>query len=308
MPSNVAKLNESVFDRGRRIRNADLTSGQTFYLLTLNEFIGNNQNAWPSQETLARAMNATRRSVQRWQAEMVTAGVLEVASGRGCRLSNHYRLNLNKLTPKPQSEPLWNSDTVSPLEEPNSDTASPLIATQCRMNSDTMSHRKNMNNHLKDQRGAIPENLLTESFTKAWADWLAYRRQQKQSLAPATIEKQLAKLAAWGPVVAVQAIHESIEYGWKRLFEPKHGVNGKATLGASPEAETAWSDLRSVLRKIDHRQPYRKQLQQVLPAPVFSAAEKVGFKALFNVNDFNEPQLRKSFMSALSHVSGGLKE
>lgn len=88
---------ETVFDRDRRIRNARLTMGQTFYLCTLNQFVGKNADAWPSQAAIAWAMNATTRAVRKWQTELETAGVIQVDIGKGRSATNRYRLKLDRL-------------------------------------------------------------------------------------------------------------------------------------------------------------------------------------------------------------------
>jgi|GEM_PF-937095 len=100
-PSTVT---ESVYDRERRIRSAKLSMSQTFYLITLNQFLGKNPHAWPKQETIAKAMNATDRGVRNWQKELEALGILEVVSGQGNHVSNRYRLNLDRLIPKPIEE------------------------------------------------------------------------------------------------------------------------------------------------------------------------------------------------------------
>ena len=94
---------ETVFDRDKRIRNAALTMGQTFYLCTLNQFVGKNADAWPSQTTIAAAMNATKRGVQKWQSELEAAGVIRVDVGKGRASTNRYRLNLEALQQKPDT-------------------------------------------------------------------------------------------------------------------------------------------------------------------------------------------------------------
>lgn len=91
---------ETVWARDKRIRGAVLTMGQTFYLVTLNQFVGNNPDAWPSQQKLANAMNATKRGVQKWQAELEAAGIIQVDVGKGRSSTNRYRLNLESLQPK----------------------------------------------------------------------------------------------------------------------------------------------------------------------------------------------------------------
>lgn len=75
-------MSETVWQRDKRIRGSLLTFGQTFYLITLNQFIGNNADAWPSQETLANAMNASVRAVRKWQKQLEEQGVQRQACGQ----------------------------------------------------------------------------------------------------------------------------------------------------------------------------------------------------------------------------------
>lgn len=155
-------MTESVFERGRRIRDANLTMAETFYLLTISEFLGKNGHAWPSQSTLANAMNATRRAVQKWQSALESAGVIEVESGSGCRNSNRYRLNLDRLTPKAKSCSALNSEHSAPLTEDNGAPCSLFpesnsepralgIANQVRLNGEPRAHKRTKKDHRKEQ-------------------------------------------------------------------------------------------------------------------------------------------------------------
>jgi hypothetical protein len=71
----------------------------------------------------------------------------------------------------------------------------------------------------------LPEPLSTPEFKRAWAEWLDYRRERKRSSGPKSLTRQLAKLAAWGPAKAVEAIDTSITRGWTGLFEPRANDN-----------------------------------------------------------------------------------
>ena len=268
-------MSETVFERDRRIRNAKLTMPQTFYLTTLNQFIGHNPNAWPSQNTIAAAMNSTKRAVQKWQAELAAKGILEIESGKGCRVSNQYRLNLDRLTPKAG----LNDEPCSPLFKPNSEPRSFRIANDVRLNSEPRAHQRTMKDHLKEQGALIPKNLDSGPFRDAWREWLAYRRQRKQSLTPATIGKQLKKLAAWGPVVAVQSIEQSIEHGWQGLFEPKGG--GNSTTG-NAESETAW---QTVLESIQRHSRFKPEaIMADAGERAWQAVRSIGLKRIDEAN------------------------
>ncbi|HEV7299226.1 MAG TPA: helix-turn-helix domain-containing protein [Tepidisphaeraceae bacterium] len=73
----------------------------------------------------------------------------------------------------------------------------------------------------------IPAVLDTSEFRQAWGEWIEYRQQMKKPLGPMSAEKQLKKLAGWGPQRAVDAIETSIANTWQGIFEPRtnHGSN-----------------------------------------------------------------------------------
>jgi hypothetical protein len=75
----------------------------------------------------------------------------------------------------------------------------------------------------------LPPSLDTEAFRKAWTDWLAYRRERRAGLTPATIQKQLATCERFGAEKAIRSINRSIENGWLGLFDPLEERNGSAT-------------------------------------------------------------------------------
>lgn len=73
----------------------------------------------------------------------------------------------------------------------------------------------------------IPEELQTERFKAAWAEWAAHRRHSKTSLTPEGERRALGKLRKWGEARAVAAIENSLEQGYRGLFEPSENGNGK---------------------------------------------------------------------------------
>jgi hypothetical protein len=80
----------------------------------------------------------------------------------------------------------------------------------------------------------IPEELAGDEFKAAWGKWLAYRRARKLTCTPATLQGQLAKLAARGLVGAVGEIDASITNGWQSVCYSNGGSkngNGKPRVG-----------------------------------------------------------------------------
>lgn len=77
----------------------------------------------------------------------------------------------------------------------------------------------------------LPPELDTPAFRKAWALWTGHRRDIRKKLTPASVDRQLKKLAAMGEERAIRCIEYTVEKGWTGLYEPdseKH--NGKPSL------------------------------------------------------------------------------
>ena len=71
----------------------------------------------------------------------------------------------------------------------------------------------------------FPDSLNTEEFKTAWAEWLEYKRQRKESYKPLGEQRQLARIAKWGIVRATAAIEYSIAQNYQGLYEESHGRN-----------------------------------------------------------------------------------
>lgn len=72
----------------------------------------------------------------------------------------------------------------------------------------------------------LPQELDTEAFRSAWADWLVYRRERHLALPKEKSVKTLFKrLAKHGSTAACAAIENSIANNWQGLFPEK--TNGR---------------------------------------------------------------------------------
>ena len=105
--------------------------------------------------------------------------------------------------------------------------------------------------HDNDKKDALPEALRTDSFRAAWSDWLKYRKETRHALTPSTIARQLKKLEKVGPAVAAAMIAQSIEHGWRGLFEV-NSIDASRTLtgkGSASGGSTGRSYKASVRRE-----------------------------------------------------------
>ena len=81
----------------------------------------------------------------------------------------------------------------------------------------------------------IPPTLDTPEFREAWAAWQQHRREIRKKLTPTTVDRQLKKLAKYGPTGAVASIEASIEAGWTGLFDPPATLKPKGLPDAQRE-------------------------------------------------------------------------
>ena len=74
-----------------------------------------------------------------------------------------------------------------------------------------------------------PYPFESDTFQKAWADYLTYRRESRmKALPPSTVRARFHQFQAWGEVVAIEAIRLAIANGWAGIFEPKDSAPGSA--------------------------------------------------------------------------------
>ncbi len=290
-------MTETVWQRDKRIRKSDLSMAQTFYLCTLNQFVGNNPDAWPSQETIANAMNAKDRSVRNWQTELEAIGVLVVEVGKGRSATNRYRLNLDALPQKQEPRSALNEEprsgfspdsakkrgtTFRPNEEPRSGEKRNHVPTE-----------RTVKEHKKEQGFSFPEKLSSKEFSEAWDSWTKYRREIKKKLTASTITKQLKLLETFGTSKAVQSIERSITNGWQGLFDPDQR-NGKAIPAASSEAVAAWQVIDNAAHEHRFDEPQFLETIGKRSAEVLKRVRMTA-KRINEAGDFDKREMQKQF-------------
>lgn len=93
----------------------------------------------------------------------------------------------------------------------------------------------------------LPENLKTSSFTTAWAEWLEYKKQRKESYKPIGVKQLLKKLADFGPEEAVRKLETAMSNNWAGcVFDNRPSKkNGRGDTGS------AISSLSERLKRIE---------------------------------------------------------
>lgn len=106
---------------------------------------------------------------------------------------------------------------------------------------------------------AIPKELDTPEFRRAWGRWERHRAEMKKPLSDSTREAQLRKLSYFDPEAATAAVETSIEMGWMGLFPKGPGGQPKAADGQA-QGEVLDRQRKNVeeMRKIRAEQARRK--------------------------------------------------
>lgn len=88
----------------------------------------------------------------------------------------------------------------------------------------------------------LPEELLTDDFKAAWSDWLAYKKERRESYKPLGAKHCLAALAKRGPVVAAASLRFSMAKNYQGPAEDswmEKGVTQNGTGTRRDHAHTA---------------------------------------------------------------------
>jgi DNA-binding Lrp family transcriptional regulator len=94
---------------------SDQTGPMDLYLRLRQHYNREKNAAWPSQETLARLLNVSERTVIRWVKHLEDAGVIKVDRSvkDGKRAVNQYRLTARRVTPVSSDESLLGDKNVT---------------------------------------------------------------------------------------------------------------------------------------------------------------------------------------------------
>jgi biotin operon repressor len=82
------------FERARAIQNLEAAMGPKAVLNCLNLRVNQSGEAWPSEETIARDIGCSERSVRSYLQDLYGKGLVILQRGGGRGVANRYRLNL----------------------------------------------------------------------------------------------------------------------------------------------------------------------------------------------------------------------
>ena len=200
------------------------------YLWTRADF--KTSKTWPSLRTIGTALGIRPENVLREIRILETEGWLVVQKGRS---TNTYDVTVPKsvdavlTTPVPQSVyPAVTTPVPSGDNPPSPDVTGP-------------SEQYQEHNHKPQKRSTSkvfdPSSMdlpfQSERFTQTWGDFCQHRLSLKCRLSELAATRILNKCKSWGEEIAITALDQSIESGWKTIYEPKG--NGKVPRSTIPK-------------------------------------------------------------------------
>ena len=204
-------------------------------LMGIASYADEDGRCWPSQETLARRVGCSDRTVRAHLAALEAAGWLsrEARSGVGGRRSDLYVL---RLPPQPENssgcatgnpeqvQPENSSGCTKEEESTNRNIPPPLPPTASPAPKASPAPEVE-----------IPPELDAPEFRDAWSAWAKERRARGKKLTEQAARLQLRKLAkeAKDPNTASEWIYLAIEKGWQGIYKPKDIGYGCANNGKS---------------------------------------------------------------------------
>ena len=194
-----------------------LTPGQKVVLLVLANRANKNDEAWPSIESIFRQSCMSRSGVKNALRGLLEQELLSIKTRHN--RANVYRLTLGSESTKGslsdlqeeqgKGQPVTDGGHPETLKR---SLTNPLLVTQCPQTI------KNHQVTTIEPKETAQENLNT----KAWQEYIAYRREAKHPTLKAVSErKQKSRMAKFSSAVQAETVEQTIANGWAGLFPEK---------------------------------------------------------------------------------------
>jgi hypothetical protein len=286
-------------DRWRLIRGTNLKTEDRHVLLTLFFFQGNNGSAFCKQETLADEIGVSTRSIRKSLKRLNAAGIVasewKIVNSVPMRT---YAISFDVLKTIQRADGRNHSSDPEDVDGRNHSSAP--VGTTVPDHPEPQFLQEDPLNIQGTSRGA---RTTKKRFQKPTAEQVqSYATELGQPHFDAGkfcdyYESNGWRVGGKGPMKDWRATVRN----WIR----SGGTQGNGRTSGNANAEQAWQTLKDVLRKIDKSKPYKEELGQRLKPEVYQAAESVGCKALFSIDQFNESKLFAAFSTAMAGVKNG---
>lgn len=214
------------------LRSAVGSSRDKAVLFVLADFIGDNDNAWPSLQTIADCANCSKRSVQTSIDALIEKGVLRVI--RRAHASSLYQINydaLRALVPEPRV-----ADPATQSGKPCHPKWQPLPFKVANLATDLPTDPPNeLPNEPKGVRPKfdpkayqLPNGLNTAQARQAWVEWCDHRKTKGCPVTELSAKKLIKPFTHEPPDRFVSAIDKAIAAGWQGFFLERNLIRDPA--------------------------------------------------------------------------------
>lgn len=181
----------------------------------------NTATAWPSRDKLAQRCGLAPGKISTATTELARLGWLHKSGDGGRGRSCEYRLLVPDLAASNGADAVTVAApaTVAPAVTTTVPTvATPTVPTVARGKEHASEHAVEQDSAARcaAATAALPANVTPA----VWQGWVQHRSQLGKRLTPATVQAQLAMLAAQG-AQADAVLQQSIRNGWQGLFALK---------------------------------------------------------------------------------------
>lgn len=288
--------------RWQLVRGADIPRNLRHLLLILAHYQGANATCWCRRESLAEELDVCEAVVSQNMKELERLNIVSrVWTSRNGRPTREYSIQFENLQrtqrsvrESSQCSVRESSGCTAPSVRESSQSVLGIPQGQCE---DSLSPEQPENNHRTTRGGAALPSPTKSTFRKPTAQQV--REYATERSCPTFDAERFVdhyESNGWRVGRSPMKDWKATVRNWLRSGGTQH--NGKASIHA--DAQQEWSTLKRVIRSIDRSSPYKDSLQRQLKPQVFHAAESVGFRDLFSMDQFNETKLFTAFRTALA--------
>ncbi len=219
----IIDLREKFFKISNEIFKADLDIYAIGVYTALCRFANNETTeSFPSLTTLCEMLKISRPKLIKTIKELESKSIILKKQGNSNYSNRYYLMTIPSKSHKVVNEINQGSKPHLPPSKPHL----PRVVNDVypiKTNIKILNKKTNIKKAID-----IPDSLNTPLFFKTWDIWIQYKKERREKMPDTTINFQIRKLSKT-PNDAVEMINQSIENGWKGLFEIK-GTNKKQSV------------------------------------------------------------------------------
>ena len=190
----------------REIMRSSLSTTAKAIYAYLASFAGNTRKAFPSVRLICNELGMSENTFYKYLKELKDLGVVEIIKERE---QGKFTKNIYKLSPYLK---------LSCMAEP--------YTVNLGTNNNNIINNNNSNN-IKEKINKKEKYFEDEELNKKYHEYLQMRIEKKCKATPTTIKNQVNRLNKYDKGTALQMIQNSIDNGWRGIFEIKNGTNIK---------------------------------------------------------------------------------